>query len=98
LNIIRKTHSILIHTVTLFLALEKDFHPITIKVFVGEQIYKTYISFERGYSDFKIIALAHLFLQPQFSPYVEYTQFKFLSEAFRCVDMDMSNGWGVCKI
>lgn len=38
LNIMRKTRSILTHT-TVFLALEKDSHPIIIDVFVGETIY-----------------------------------------------------------
>jgi len=78
-------HSILTHTVTRFLALEKDAHPITIKVFVGEEIYKTYVSFDRGYSEFKIIVLAQLFLQPQFPSYGEHTLFQFLSKAFCCV-------------
>jgi hypothetical protein len=54
LNIIRKTHDTLTHTVTLLLALEKDSHPIIIEVFLGEKIYKTCVSFERGYPEFKI--------------------------------------------
>jgi len=72
LNTNRKTQRIVTHP-KLFLALEKDSHPIVIEVSVGEAIYNTYVSFERGYSEFKIILLAHLFLQPQFSPYGEHS-------------------------
>jgi hypothetical protein len=72
LNTNRKAHRIVTHT-TIFLAIEKDSHPIAIEVFVGEEIYNTYVSFERGYSEFKIILLTQLFLQPQFSPYGEHS-------------------------
>jgi len=48
LNIMRKTHSIVTHTVTLLLALEKDSHPIVVEVPIREDIYSTYVSFERG--------------------------------------------------